>query len=200
MFCCFNNNYKIRPEFFDAWMRLLRQVEGSVLWLFEGNAAVSRNLRHEAKARGIAPERLIFAPRMALEDHLARHRLADLFLDTLPYNAHTTATDALWVGLPVLTCTGTTFVGRVCASLLNAVGLPEMITGSLDAYEALALKLATDAGALAAIKEKLVLNRASQPLFDTDRFRRHFEAAFTTMHDKHQRGDLPASFSVEPIA
>ena len=200
VFCCFNNNYKIRPEFFDVWMRLLRQVEGSVLWLFEGNAAVSGNLRLEAKARGIAPERLIFAPRMPLEDHLARHRLADLFLDTLPCNAHTTATDALWAGLPVLTCAGTTFVGRVCASLLNAVGLPEMIAGSLDAYEALALKLATDAGALAAIKEKLVHNRASQPLFDTDRFRRHFEAAFTTMHERHQRGDLPASFSVEPIA
>jgi protein O-GlcNAc transferase len=198
VFCCFNNNYKIRPEFFDVWMRLLHKVEGSVLWLFEGHAAVARNLRQEAAARGIAPERLIFAPRMALADHLARHRLADLFLDTLPYNAHTTATDALWVGLPVLTCAGSTFVGRVCASLLDAIGLPEMIAGSLEAYEALALKLATEAQALAAVKEKLGRNRASQPLFDTDRFRRHFEAAFITMHERHQRGEAPASFSVAP--
>jgi protein O-GlcNAc transferase len=200
VFCCFNNSYKIRPEFFDVWMRLLHKVEGSVLWLFEGNPAVGRNLRQEAKARGIAPDRLIFAPRMALADHLARHRLANLFLDTLPYNAHTTATDALWVGLPVLTCTGSTFVGRVCASLLNAIAMPEMITGSVDAYEALALKLATDAQALAAVREKLVRNRASQPLFDTDRFRRHFEAALVTMHERHQAGAAPASFSVEPLS
>ena len=137
---------------------------------------------------------------MALADHLARHRLADLFLDTLPCNAHTTATDALWVGLPVLTCAGTTFVGRVCASLLNAIALPEMIAGSLDAYEALALKLATDAKALAAVKEKVARNRDSQPLFDNDRFRRHFEAAFISMHERHQRGEAPASFSVEPVS
>ena len=145
------------------------------------------------------PERLIFAPRMALADHLARHRLADLFLDTLPCNAHTTATDALWVGLPVLTCAGTTFVGRVCASLLNAIGLPEMVTHSIVAYEALALELATNPDALAAVRDKLVRNRDSQPLFDADRFRRHFEAAFITMHERHQRGEAPASFSVEPV-
>jgi protein O-GlcNAc transferase len=200
VFCCFNNNYKIRPDFFDVWMRLLHKVERSVLWLFEGNPAVTSNLRQEAKARGIVPERLIFAPRMPLEDHLARHRLADLFLDTLPCNAHTTATDALWVGLPVLTCAGTTFVGRVCASLLHAIGQPEMIAGSLDAYEALALKLATEPEALAAVREKLGRNRRSEPLFDTDRFRRHFEAAFISMHERHQRGEAPASFSVEPLS
>jgi len=200
VFCCFNNNYKIRPDFFDVWMRLLHKVEGGVLWLFEGNPAVSRNLRHEAQARGIAPERLIFAPRMPLADHLARHRLADLFLDTLPCNAHTTATDALWVGLPVLTCAGTTFVGRVCASLLAAIGMPEMIAGSLAAYEAAALELATNPDALAAAREKLARNRSSQPLFDTDRFRRHFEAAFITMHERHQRGERPASFSIAPLA
>ena len=152
VFCCFNNNYKITPKFFDLWMRLLRQVEGSVLWLFESNPAVARNLRREAQARGIAPERLVFAPRLPLADHLARHRLADLFLDTLPCNAHTTATDALWVGLPVLTCIGTTYAGRVCASLLNAIGLPEMITDTLAAYEALALKLAREETALATVK------------------------------------------------
>ena len=200
VFCCFNNSYKIRSDFFDVWMRLLHQLEGSVLWLLEVNAAVNRNLRREAQARGIDPERLVFAPRMALEDHLARHRFADLFLDTLPYNAHTTATDALWTELPVLTCTGKTFVGRVGASLLHALGLPEMIADTLAAYEALALKLARDERALSAIKDKLAHNRATQPLFDTDRFRRHFEAAFITMVERHQRGEPPASFAVEPLA
>jgi len=199
VFCCFNNSYKVRSTFFDAWMRLLRAEERSLLWLLDGDPAVSRNLRREAAARGIAPERLVFAPRVALEDHLARHRLADLFLDTLPYNAHTTATDALWTGLPVLTCTGTTFVGRVGASLLAAIGLPELITGSLAAYEDLALKLARDQAALSALKEKLVRNRAACPLFNTDRFRRHFESAFITMVERHQRGERPTGFSVEPL-
>jgi predicted O-linked N-acetylglucosamine transferase (SPINDLY family) len=199
VFCCFNNNYKITPKVFDIWVRLLRCVEGSVLWLFESNPAVAGNLRREAQARGVAPQRLVFAPRMALEDHLARHRLADLFLDTLPCNAHTTATDALWVGLPVLTCIGGSYAGRVCASLLNAIGLPEMITHSLEAYESVALQLATDAGALSTIKDKVARNRGSHPLFDTDRFRRHFEAAFITMWERHQQGEPPASFSVEPL-
>ena len=200
VFCSFNNNYKITPAVFDVWMRLLRQVEGSVLWLLEGNAAAPRNLRREAAARGIAPERLVFAPRMKHEDHLARHRLADLFLDTLPYNAHTTASDALWAGLPVLTCLGTTFAGRVAASLLQAVGLPELITRSLGDYESLALQLANDATMLAAIKQKLARNRETFPLFDTDRFRRHIEAAYVAMWERYQRGEPPASFAVAPIA
>jgi protein O-GlcNAc transferase len=199
VFCCFNNSYKIRPPFFDVWMRLLQTVEGSVLWLLEGDPAVPRNLRREAENRGVAPHRLVFAPRMALDDHLARHRCADLFLDTLPCNAHTTATDALWTGLPVLTCVGTTFAGRVCASLLAAIGLPEMITDSLAAYEDLALTLARDQAALCAAKEKLARNRAGFPLFDADRFRRHFERALVTMFERHQRGEGPAGFSVEPL-
>ena len=134
VFCCFNNSYKITPRVFDVWMRLLHGVPGSVLWLLEGNAAAVRNLRDEAARRGVAPDRLVFAPRRDLPEHLARHRQADLFLDTLPCNAHTTASDALWAGLPLVTCTGGTFAGRVSASLLHAIGLPELVTDSLDAY------------------------------------------------------------------
>jgi protein O-GlcNAc transferase len=196
VFCSFNSNSKITPPMFGIWMRLLRQVEGSVLWLLADNAAAVRNLRREAERRGVAPDRLVFAPRMRLEDHLARHRLADLFLDTLPYNAHTTASDALWAGLPILTCLGSSFAGRVAASLLNAVGLPELITDTLDGYEALALKLARDRDSLMAIRAKLAQNRATAPLFDTDRFRRHIESAYETMWERYQRGEPPASFAV----
>lgn len=142
VFCCFNNIYKITPRSFDSWMRMLGQVDGSVLWLLVDNAKATSNLRKEAAARGINSGRLIFAKRMPLPDHLARHRAADLFVDTLPYNAHMTASDALWAGLPVLTCRGETFAGRVAASLLNARGLPELITTSLEAYERMAIDLA----------------------------------------------------------
>jgi predicted O-linked N-acetylglucosamine transferase (SPINDLY family) len=200
VFCCFNNNYKITPDIFERWMRLLGHVEGSVLWLLEDNAVAARNLRREAEIRGVVPKRLVFAPRVKLDDHLARHRLADLFLDTLPINAHTTASDALWAGLPVVTCLGTTFAGRVAASVLNAVGLPELVAHSLEEYEALALKLATDAGLLVEIKAKLARNRETCALFDTDRFRRHIEAAYVTMWERYQRGEPPASFAVEAIA
>ena len=199
VFCSFNSSYKINPTIFDLWMRLLSNIEGSVLWLLESNAVAVRNLRKEAANRGIAPERLVFAPRVKLEDHLARHLLADLFLDTLPYNAHTTASDALWAGLPMLTCLGTTFAGRVGASLLNAVGLNELITRSLEEYEALALQLATNPKHLADFKSKLAGNRNTFPLFNTDRFRRHIEAAYTTMWERYQRGEAPGSFAVEPI-
>jgi predicted O-linked N-acetylglucosamine transferase (SPINDLY family) len=199
VFCCFNNSYKITPAIFDRWMRLLNEVPGSVLWLLEGNAAASRNLRREAQARGVVPERVVFAPFMKPEDHLARHRLADLFLDTLPYSAHTTASDALWAGLPVLTCLGTTFPGRVGASLLNAIGLPELITHSLDDYESHALELARNPERLAKIRSKLARNRDTFPLFDTDRFRRHVESAYTTMWERYQRGETPRSFAVEAI-
>jgi predicted O-linked N-acetylglucosamine transferase (SPINDLY family) len=199
VFCCFNNNHKIMPGMFDIWMRLLQQVEGSVLWLLEGNAMVSANLRREAQRRNVAPHRIVFAPRMKLGDHLARHRLADLFLDTLPHNAHTTASDALWVGVPVLTCVGTTFAGRVAGSLLNAAGMPELITTSLEDYEALALKLARDGKLRAGIKSKLARNRATCPLFDTDRFRRHIESAYIMMWDRFQRGEPAASLSVPGV-
>ena len=197
VFSSFNNNYKINPEIFDVWMSLLRNVEGSVLWLFEGNPSVPGNLRREAANRGVAAERLVFAPRAGLEEHLARHRLVDLFLDTLPYNAHTTASDALWMGIPVLTCLGSTFAGRVAASLLTAVGLPELIATSLEEYEALALDIARDPGRLAALKAKLERNRASYPLFDTRQFTSHIEAAYVSMWERYQRGEPPMSFAVE---
>jgi predicted O-linked N-acetylglucosamine transferase (SPINDLY family) len=200
VFCSFNQPYKFTPAMFDVWMRLLHRVEGSVLWLPQVNATAARNLRREAAHRGIDAGRLIFAPRVPKpEDHLARYRLADLFLDTLPYNAQTTASDALWAGVPVITCLGTTFVGRVAATLLNAIGLPELITHSLPEYEALALKLAMERQVLADIKAKLARNRGTHPLFDTDRFRRHLEAAYTAMWERHQRGEPPASFAVPEI-
>jgi protein O-GlcNAc transferase len=198
VFCSFNNNYKITPEIFDVWMRLLRRVEGSVLWLLAGNPASLRNLRREAEARGVAPERLVFAPRVALPAHLARHRLADLLLDTVPCNAHTSASDALWAGLPILTCPGEAFAARVAASLLHAVGLPELVAPTLGDYEALALALAQNPGRLAALRAKLARQLETAPLFDTDRFRRHLEAAYETMWSRHQQGLPPAGFAVPP--
>jgi predicted O-linked N-acetylglucosamine transferase (SPINDLY family) len=197
VFCCFNNSCKITAPMFDVWMRLLQTVKGSVLWLLGDNASAETNLRKEAAGRGVDPARLIFAGRLPLEDHLARHRLADIFLDTLPYNAHTTASDALWAGLPLLTCCGESFAGRVAASLLNAVGLPELVTESLEEYEALALKLATNGSRLRSIRQKLDQNRLSYPLFDTGSFRRHIEAAYLTMREIWQRGESPRSFRVE---
>ncbi len=200
VFCCFNNAYKITPDVFDVWMRLLRAVEGSVLWLSGANPSAVENLRIEAGRRAVAPERLVFAPKIpSMEDHLARHRLADLLLDTLYYNAHTTAIDALWAGLPVLTCSGTAFASRGAGSLLTAVGLPELITHSLPDYEALALRLARDGALLTAIKQKLARNRDTHPLFDTGRFTRHIEAAYTSMWERCQRGEPPESFAVAPI-
>jgi protein O-GlcNAc transferase len=197
VFCCFNNHTKLAAPVFDVWMRLLHAIDGSVLWLTQAPDLAVANLRREAAARGIDPDRLIFAPRtLRVEDHFARHRLADLFLDTLPYNAHTTASDALWTGLPVLTCRGHALAGRVAASLLEAVGLPELVTASLEEYQALALRLANDQALLAATKAKLERNRLTCPLFDTDRFRRHIESAYRTMWDTWQRGEPPQSFAV----
>ncbi len=191
VFCCFNNNYKITPHTFDCWMRILKQVEGSVLWLFEDNATAASNLRDEAETRGVNGERLIFAKRLPVSEHLARHRLADLFLDTLPYNAHTTASDALWAGVPVLTLLGETFAGRVAASLLNALQLPELITDTREAYEALAIELATQPDKVAQIKRKLADNRLSMPLFDTKLFTKHIEAAYTAIHERNRAGLAP---------
>jgi len=196
VFACFNASHKINPPVFDVWMRLLAAVPGSVLWLLEGRDIVVRNLRAEAQARGVSPDRLVFAPKVALEDHLARHRLADLFLDTLPYNAHTTASDALWAGLPVVTCVGRSFAARVAASLLCAVDLPELVTEKLESYEALALELAREPQRLAALKLKLSTQVATTPLFDTDLFRSHIEAAFTVAWERYQRGESPAAFDV----
>ena len=199
VFCCFNNNYKLTPDVFDVWMRLLAGVPGSVLWLLEGNAAAVGHLRREAQRRGVAPERLVFAPRMHLAEHLARHRRADLFLDTLPCNAHTTASDALWAGLPLLTCRGGTFAGRVAASLLHAVGLPELVAVDLADYEARALELAANPARLAELRARLARNRDTHPLFDTERFRRHIESAYVTMWERSRRGLPPAAFDVAPI-
>jgi protein O-GlcNAc transferase len=199
VFCSFNNSYKIRPQFFDIWMRLLRAVDGSVLWLLASNAAVAANLRREAEARGVAQERLVLAPQCKAQDHLSRHRLADICLDNLPYCAHTTASDALWTGTPLVTCIGTTFAGRVAASALEAVGLPELITRSQEDYEALALKLARDPDLLADIKAKLWRQRTSAPLFDADRYTRHVESAYATMYERHQRGEAPEGFAVAAL-
>lgn len=198
VFSCFNDNYKITPEVFAIWMRLLRQVEGSVLWLFQGNAEAAANLRRAAAGHGIAAERLVFAPRLELPEHLARQRLADLFLDTLPVNAHTTASDALWAGLPLVTCQGNAFAGRVAASLLHAVGLPELVALNLADYEALALRLATTPTLLADIRARLAQQRSTRPLFDNARFRSHLEDAYRTMHERHCQGLLPAGFAVAP--
>ena len=196
VFCCFNKNYKIVPEIFDIWMRLLRKVDGSVLWLFNENATAARNLHSEAKARGVTPERVVFATHMPLADHLARHRLADLFLDTLPCNAHTTISDALWAGLPALTCLGNSFPGRVAASLLHGAGLSDLVTHDLKDYEALAFKLATAPELLSSIRARLAENLKTCALFNIERNRHNIELAFTTMFERYQRGEIPRSFSV----
>jgi predicted O-linked N-acetylglucosamine transferase (SPINDLY family) len=197
VFCCFNNNFKITPSTFDGWMRILARVEGSVLWLLEDNETAANNLRREAEARGVESGRLVFARRMALAEHLARHRLADLFIDTLPYNAHTTASDALWAGLPVLTRMGESFAGRVAASLLHAVGLPELIHATQEQYEAMAVELAGNAARLAELKDKLSRNRLTRPLFDTEQFTKHLEDAYTQMYRRHQAGLSPEHIYVD---
>jgi protein O-GlcNAc transferase len=191
VFCAFNNPAKIAPAMFAAWMRILAAVPDSVLWLAAAGDAAA-NLRREAASRGIDPDRLVFAPRTAdFDDHLARHRVAGLFLDTLPYNAHTTACDALRAGLPVLTCRGNAMAGRVAASLLHAVGLPELVTTSLAGYEETAIRLATDPPRLAATTAKLAGNLPTAALFDADRFRDGMEGAFSAMWERHRHGERP---------
>jgi predicted O-linked N-acetylglucosamine transferase (SPINDLY family) len=197
VFCCFNKHSKITPSIFEIWMRLLERVERSVIWLLSGSDLTVTNLHGAAQARGIDRSRLVFAPRVErYEDHLARLRLADLFLDTLPYNAHSTASDSLWVGLPILTCCGRAFAGRVAASLLHAVGLPELATQTLEEYEALAQRLASDPALLQSIRRKLEENRLTHPLFNTVLFRKHIEAAYRKMWKLWQHGEEPQSFSV----
>ncbi len=188
VFCCFNNSFKILPDVFDSWMRILSEVEGSVLWLLEDNELASANLRKEAAARGVAAERLIFAGRATHADHLARHRCADLFIDTLPYNAHTTALDALWEGVPVLTRAGESFAGRVAASLLTALDLPELIVQTSEDYERLAIELARNPLKLATLKQKLRDNRSAAPLFDSALFTAHIEKAYAMMVERHRAG------------
>jgi predicted O-linked N-acetylglucosamine transferase (SPINDLY family) len=197
VFCCFNSSYKIMPETFDIWMRVLRRVDGSVLWLLEENARAVSNLRREAVRRGVGAERLIFAAPMAHAEHLARQRAADLFLDTHPYNAHTTASDALWAGLPVLTYVGETFAGRVASSLLSAVGLSELIAPDADAYGEMAVELAMNPSWLGRIKHRLADCRGGAALFDTALFARNLEAAFARIHTRYQAGLPPGHIDLE---
>jgi len=199
VFCCFNNNYKIQPVMFDVWMRLLQAVAGSVLWLFEANSTAATNLRKEAQQRGVDPQRLVFAPFQPNDAHLARYTLADLFLDTFPCNAHTTASDALWAGLPVLTLQGEGFAARVASSLLSAVGLSELITTTTADYEALALSLAHDQARLQDLRDRLVAARPTAPLFDTPRFTRHLEHAFEQMMARYYQELAPAHLYIPRI-
>jgi predicted O-linked N-acetylglucosamine transferase (SPINDLY family) len=197
VFCCFNNNYKILPETFESWMRMLKKVDGSVLWLLEDNEWARGNLKKEAENFDIDPSRLIFAKRMPLEDHLARHQLADLFLDTSPYNAHTTASDALWAGLPILTLIGNTFAGRVCSSLLMAIDLADLITESREDYENLAIELATDPLRLNSIRERLKQNRTSSPLFNSSLTTKQIEKAFQKILQCSLNGATPENLVIE---
>jgi predicted O-linked N-acetylglucosamine transferase (SPINDLY family) len=197
VFCCFNNNYKITPPTFAGWLRILKAVEDSVLWLIESNNNTTKNLKKEAMKFGINKDRLVFATFMPVEDHLSRIKQADLFIDTLPYNAHTTTSDALRMGLPVLTCIGSSFASRVAASLLNAVNLPELITNSQEQYESLAVELATNPEKLKVIKDKLVDNLPAAPLYDTPLFTRHLESAYLAMYDRYQNGLDPDHIYVE---
>jgi len=191
VFCSFNNAYKIAPSTFALWMQILKAVDGSVLWLLVSNDETAKNLKKEAKKLGIDKNRLVFANYVPVEEHLNRIKYADLFVDNLPYNAHTTSSDALRMGLPVLTCIGKSFASRVAASLLNAVGLPELITSSQEEYEALAIELATNPKQLKAIKDKLAKNLPSAPLYDTPLFTRHLESAYKTMYDRYHEGLEP---------
>jgi protein O-GlcNAc transferase len=191
VFCCFNQSYKILPEVFAAWMRILAAVPGSVLWLLEWDAAAVRNLRREAGRYGVDAARLVFSPLTSLESHLARMRIADLFLDTFPVNAHTTASEALWAGLPVVTRSGETFVSRVAGSLLHAVAMPELITHSLADYEALVTRLGRAPAEMARLRARLELVRDSAPLFDTPRFARNLEKAYEAMWRNYVSGSPP---------
>lgn len=199
VFCCFNDNYKITPSTFDCWMRILKQVEGSVLWLLEDNAAAARNLRMEAVQRGVNADRLIFAKRLSFNEHLARQQRADLFLDTFPCNAHTTASDALWVGLPLLTRSGESFASRVAASLLQAMQLPELITTTEEEYEARAVELAHNSKELKKIVQKLKKSRKTTPLFNAERFTRNIEAAYLKMYEPRLRSGETNITASDPI-
>jgi protein O-GlcNAc transferase len=197
VFCSFNNSYKISPAFFAVWMRIVKGVKDSVLWVLEPNDLVKRNLRREAEKHGVDADRMVFAPPLPQAEHLARQRHADLFLDTLPCNAHTTASDALCVGLPVLTCTGTTLAGRVAASILTAAGLPELIASSPEEYERVALRLAGDPPRLAALRRNLTEGRDSNPLFDRPRTTRHIETAYARMWGAWLSGASPTAFVID---
>ena len=197
VFCSFNASYKIAPSMFGRWMNILHQVSGSVLWLSLPNPVARKNLSREAEQQGIDPSRLIFADKLpAVEDHLARYRVADLFLDALPYNAHATTSDALWAGCPVLTCLGQGFQSRVAGSLLSAIGLDELITDNLDEYETVAVALGSHPERLQALRQELEQRRETAPLFDTERYVRHLEAGFEAIRQRHQEGLPPTPIDI----
>ena len=197
IFCCFNTNYKITPDVFDSWTKILNAVKGSVLWLLAGNLTAAKNLRKEAEKRGLDPARLVFAKKMQLPEYLASYQISDLFIDTLAYTGATTTSDALWAGLPVVTCAGESFVNRMSASLLIAINLPELITYTRSEYEALAIDLATNPVKLRFIKDKLIANRLTTPLFDTPLFTRHIEDAYTEMFERYQADLLPDHIEIK---
>lgn len=199
VFCCFNQSYKVTPTVFALWLRLLKAVEGSVLWLLMDTPEVVQQLHQAAALQGIAVQRIVFAPRAALPEHLARLALADLFLDTVPVNAHTTASDALWAGLPVLTCSGQSLVSRVAGSLLHAVGLHELVTQSLQDYEALALGLARSPERLQTLRKRLADTRFTQPLFNPTLFASHLEKAYAAMAQRARQGLVPQAFDVADL-
>ncbi len=196
IYCCFNSPYKIMPATFDGWMRILRRVPTSLLWLYADNHAAAGNLRKQAAQRGIDGARLRFAMPLPQAQHLARQPAADLFLDTFPCGAHTTASDALWMGLPVLTRPGLSFQSRVAASLLQAIGLPELITATDNQYEAMAISLATDPPRMAAIRARLAANRLTTPLFNTELYTRYLEQAYREMEERYQAGLTPADIHI----
>jgi predicted O-linked N-acetylglucosamine transferase (SPINDLY family) len=200
VWCSFHSNYKLNPPLFDVWARLLHAVPHSVLWLLGGNPAVEENLTRETRARGLGVERVVFAKSLPYPEHLARLRLADLCLDTLPFNGGATTSDALWAGVPVVTCAGQSFAARMSGSLLHAIGMPDLITHSLADYERCALELAQAPEELARVRAALARNRDTRPLFDTDRFRRHIEAAYTLMVDRHRNGLAPATMRIPALA
>lgn len=200
VFCCFNNHYKITPYIFAVWLRILQQVPNSVLWLLGDNAPAEHNLQQTAEAQGIESTRLIFAKRAKLPDYLAQHRCADLFLDTLPYNAGATASAALWAGLPLITCLGTTFSGRMASSLLNAVGLPELITSNLQHYESLAIQLAKQPDRLKALRQTLANNRLSYPLFNTALYAKHLDSAYQILYQRQQTGLAPDHIYIQEMS
>tara|TARA_B100000700_G_C14828256_1_gene753262 strand:- start:123 stop:962 length:840 start_codon:yes stop_codon:yes gene_type:complete len=197
VFCCFNQNYKITPNIFSIWMKLLKRIDNSVLWLLEENQTASSNLKKEAEKKGIKSDRIIFAKRMAQPEHLARHKLADIFVDTFPYNAHTTCSDALWSNLPVITLTGQSFASRVGASILNAIDLKELITTTEEEYENLLFKLATDKEELEKIKNKLKKNKIKKPLFDTKLYTKNLETAYTKIYEIYNSGSEVKNINID---
>ena len=196
VFCCFNHGYKITPEVFSSWCHILQNVEGGVLWIYESNKGLSENLRLEAKARGVSPDRLVFSGALPVPEYLARYRLADLFLDTFPYNAGTTASDALWAGLPVLTRSGKSFPSRMAGSILKAIGLPELVCHTIADYEDLAVELATNRPRLESIQQKIVSNRLSTPLFDSAQTTRNIEQAYQIMYTHYLEGRAPENINL----